>query len=129
MPAGRDRDSLELAVLTALAAPLNAREGYASRALERNMQRSIALAQSLGRADLVQVGFVGLGVTWFVQGRTADCHRVSARALALAGPGSSTAGQARFIIGGAALRMARPAEGLPALPSATQRGGRREMPA
>ena len=107
MPAGRDRDSLELAVLTALAAPLNAREGYASRALERNMQRSITLAQSLGRADLVQVGFVGLGVTWFVQGRTADCHRVSARALALAGPGSSTAGQARFMMGGSALSMGR----------------------
>jgi tetratricopeptide (TPR) repeat protein len=112
MPDGPDRDSLELSVLTALAAPLNAREGYASRTLERDMQRSIALAESLGRADLVQVGFVGLGITWFVQGRTADCHRVSARALALATPGSSTAGQARFMMGGSALAMGRPAEGL-----------------
>jgi len=112
MPDGRERDGLELAVLTALAAPLNAKEGYASRALEQNMQRSVTLAESLGRGDLVQVGFVGLGITWFVQGRTADCHRVSARALALASPGSSTAGQARFMMGGAALAMGRPAEGL-----------------
>jgi AAA ATPase domain/FAD binding domain len=87
MPDGRERDGLELAVLTTLAAPLNAKEGDASRALERNMQRSVALAESLGRGDLVQVGFVGLGITWFVQGRTADCHRVSARVLALASPG------------------------------------------
>ena len=108
MPDGRDRDSLELSVLTALAAPLNASEGYASRTLERGMQRSIALAESLGRADLVQAGFIGLGITWFVQGRTADCHRVSARALALASPGSSTAGQARFMMGGSALAMGRP---------------------
>ena len=127
MPAGRDRDSLELAVLTALAAPLNAREGYASRALERNMQRSIALAESLGRADLVQVGFVGIGVTWFVQGRTADCHRVSARALALAGPGSSTAGQARFMMGGSALEHGRPAEGLRDLTFAAGLGGGLEL--
>ncbi len=127
MPAGRDRDSLELSVLTALAAPLNAREGYASRALERTMERSIAVAESLGRADLVQLGFVGLGITWYVQGRTADCHRVLARALALASPGSSTAGQARFMIGGAALAMGRPAEGLRHLEFAAGLGGGMEL--
>ena len=127
MPAGRDRDGLELSVLTALAAPLNAREGYASRALERNMERSIALAESLGRADLVQVGFVGLGVTWYVQGRAADCHRVSARALALASPGSSTAGHARFMMGGAALAMGRLAEGLRDLAFAAGLGDGKEL--
>ena len=127
MPAGRDRDSLELSMLTALAAPLNAREGYASRALERNMERSIAVAESLGRADLAQLGFVGLGITWYVQGRTADCHRVSARALALARPGSSTVGQARFMIGGAALAMGRPAEGLRDLAFAAGLGGGMEL--
>ena len=60
----------------------------------------------------MQVGLVALSTTWFVQGRTADSHQVSARALALASPGSSTAGQARFIMGGTALAMGRPAEGL-----------------
>ena len=127
MPAGRDRDGLELSVLTALAVPLNAREGYASPALERDMQRSIALAESLGRTDLVQAGFVTLGGTWFVQGRTADSHRVAARALALAGRGSSTAGQARFIMGGAALSMGQPAEGLRDLEFAAGLGGGMEL--
>jgi len=127
MPEGRDHDSLELSVLTALAAPLNAKEGYASRALERNMQRSIALGESLGRADLVQQGFVGLGITWYVRGRTADCHQVTARALALARPGSSTAGQARFMMGGSALAMGRPAEGLRDLEFAAGLGGGMEL--
>ncbi|HEX7161664.1 MAG TPA: AAA family ATPase [Trebonia sp.] len=112
MPEGRGRDSLELSVLTDLAAPLNAREGYASRVLERDLQRSIALAESLGRDNQVQAGLVALSTVWFVQGRTADSHQVAARAFALASPGSSSAGQARFILGGAAIHMGRPDEGL-----------------
>src|SRR6185437_1719033 len=127
MPEGRDRDSLELVVLTALAAPLNAREGYASVALERDMQRSLALAESLGRGELVQASLIALGGVWFVQGRTADSHRVAARALALATPGSSAAGQARFILGGAAIHMGRPEEGLRHLAVAAGLGDGMEM--
>ena len=127
MPEGRDRDSLELSVLTALAAPLNAREGYASRALERDLQRSIALAESLGRDNLVQAGLIALSTTWFVQGRTADSHQVAARALALASPGSSAAGQAQFIVGGSAIHMGRPAEGLRHLAVAAGLGGGMEL--
>ena len=127
MPEGRDRDSLELSVLTALAAPLNAREGYASRALERDLQRSVALAESLGRANLVQTGLIALSTTWFVQGRTADCHQVAARALALAAPGSSAAGQAEFIVGGSAIHLGRPAEGLRHLAVAAGLGGGMEL--
>jgi DNA-binding SARP family transcriptional activator len=112
MAEGRGRDSLELSVLTELAAPLNATEGYASRALERDLQRSVALAESLGRDNQVQAALVALSTVWFVQGRTADSHQVAARALALASPGSSAAGQARFILGGAAIHMGRPEEGL-----------------
>jgi DNA-binding SARP family transcriptional activator len=127
MPEGRDRDSLELSVLTALAAPLNAREGYASRALERDAQRSIALAESLGRDNLVQAGLIALSTTWFVQGRTADSHQVGARALALARPGSSIAGQAQFIVGGTAIHLGRPAEGLRHLAVAAGLGGGMEL--
>ena len=127
MPEGRDRDSLELSVLTALAAPLNAREGYASRALERDLQRSVALAESLGRGNLVQTGLIALSATWFVQGRTADCHQVAARALALAAPGSSAAGQAEFIVGGSAIHLGRPAEGLRHLAVAAGLGGGMEL--
>jgi hypothetical protein len=127
MPEGRDRDSLELSVLTALAAPLNAREGYASRALERDVQRSITLAESIGRDSLVQAGLVALSTTWFVQGRTADSHQVAARALALASPGSSAAGQARFIVGGTAIHLGRPAEGLRHLAVAAGLSGGMEL--
>jgi DNA-binding SARP family transcriptional activator len=125
MPEGRDRDSLEFAVLTALAAPLNALQGYASAALERDMQRSLALAESLGRGDLVQASLIALGAIWFVQGRTADSHRVAARALALASPGSRAAGQAHFIVGGTAIHMGKPAEGLRHLTVVAGLGGGR----
>ena len=127
MPEGRGRDSLELSVLTDLAAPLNAREGYASRVLERDLQRSIVLAESLGRDNQVQTGLVALSTVWFVQGRTADSHQVAARALALASPGSSAAGQARFILGGAAIHMGRPEEGLRHLAVAAGLGDDVEM--
>ena len=60
MPAGRDRDSQELAVLEAMAAPLNARYGYSSRTCSRRCERSIALAESLGRKDSTVAGLVAL---------------------------------------------------------------------
>jgi tetratricopeptide (TPR) repeat protein len=127
MPEGPERDSLELSVLTALAAPLNAREGYASGALERDLRRSIALAESLGRDNLVRAGLIALSTTWFVQGRTADSHRFATRALALASPGTSAAGQARFILGGTAIHLGRPAEGLRHLAVAANLGGGMEL--
>ena len=46
-PAGRERDRRELAVLESLAAPLNARSGYASVELQETLERSIELAESL----------------------------------------------------------------------------------
>jgi DNA-binding SARP family transcriptional activator len=127
MPEGRDRDSLELSVLIALAAPLNAREGYASRVLERDLRRSIALAESLGRDDLVQAGLIALSTSWFVQGRTADSYQGAARAVALASPGSSAAGHASFILGGTAIHMGRPAEGLRHLAVAASLGPGMEL--
>jgi hypothetical protein len=127
MPEGRDRDSLELSVLTALAAPLNAREGYASRALERDLRRSITLAESLGRDDLVQAGLVALSTSWFVQGRTADSYQGAARAAALVSPGSSAEGHAKFILGGAAIHLGRPAESLRHLAVAASLGPGTEL--
>ena len=50
-PPGRDRDRQELAILEAMAAPLNARYGYSSPELQQTLERSIALAESLGRKD------------------------------------------------------------------------------
>ena len=70
-PAGRERDSLELAVLESMAAPLNARDGYSSKQLQQTLERSIALAESLGRTDSMVTGMAALWASRFVQGRIA----------------------------------------------------------
>jgi DNA-binding SARP family transcriptional activator/tetratricopeptide (TPR) repeat protein len=112
MPAGRGRDARELAFLEALAAPLNARYGYSSPELQQTLERSIALAESLGRQDSTVAGMVALWASRFVQGRTADSYQLAARALGLIGPDSELIGQAHFAVGGSALSLGRPAEGL-----------------
>ncbi len=120
LPAGVDRDSRELAILEAIAAPLNARYGYASEELQQTLERSISLAQSLGRKDALTTGLVALNTSQFVQGRTADSHKTALRALALAEPGSQLSGHAHFGVGGAALSLGRPAEALEHLDLAAQ---------
>ena len=112
MPAGRDRDSRELAVLEAMAAPLNARDGYSSPELQQTLERSVALAESLGRKDSTVAGMAALWATQFVQGRTADSYRTATRALDLVDPDSELSGQAHFAVGGSALSLGMPAEGL-----------------
>ena len=112
MPAGRDRDSQELAVLEAMAAPLNARYGYSSPDLQQALERTIALAESLGRRDSRVVGLAALGAAQFVQGRTADSYRTATRALDLADPESELGGQAHFTAGCSAFSLGMPAEGL-----------------
>jgi DNA-binding SARP family transcriptional activator/tetratricopeptide (TPR) repeat protein len=123
MPAGRDRDSRELAVLEAMAAPLNARYGYSSRDLQQALERTIALAGSLGRTDSTVAGMAALWATQVVQGRTADSHRTATRALDLADPESQLCGQAHFAVGGSAISLGMPAEGLRHLELAARLGG------
>ena len=76
----------ELAILEAMAAPLNARYGYSSPELQQALERSIALAESLGRKDSLLTALVGLWTSRFVQGRTADGYQTATRALALVDP-------------------------------------------
>jgi DNA-binding SARP family transcriptional activator/tetratricopeptide (TPR) repeat protein len=123
MPAGRGRDSRELAVLEALAAPLNARDGYSSPDLQQTLERSIALARSLGRQDSTVAGMVALWTSQFVQGRTAESYRTATRALDLVGPASELIGLAHFAVGGSALSLGRPGEGLRHLGLASQLAG------
>jgi DNA-binding SARP family transcriptional activator len=111
-PPGRDRDSRELAVLEAMAAPLNARYGYSSPEVRQALERSIALAESLGRRDSSVAGQAALAAALFVQGRTADSHRMATRALDLADPDSELAGQAHFAAGCSAFGRGMPADGL-----------------
>jgi DNA-binding SARP family transcriptional activator/tetratricopeptide (TPR) repeat protein len=112
LPPGRDRDSRELAVLEAMAAPLNARYGYSSPGVQQALERSIALAESLGRQDSKVAGQAALAAALFVRGRTADSHRMATRALELADPESELAGQAHFAAGCSAFGQGMPAEGL-----------------
>ena len=112
MPAGRGRDGRELAALEALAAPLNARYGYSSPDLQQTLERSIALAGSLGRTNSTVAGMVALWASQFVQGRTTDSYQLAIRALDLVSPGSELVGPAHLAVGGSAVSLGRPAEGL-----------------
>jgi DNA-binding SARP family transcriptional activator/tetratricopeptide (TPR) repeat protein len=112
LPEGRDRDRQELAVLEAMAAPLNARFGYSSPELQQALERSIVLAESLGRKDSTLTGLVALWASRFVQGRTADGYQTATRALALINPDSELSSPAHFAVGGSAVSLGMPAEGL-----------------
>ena len=109
MPQGPDRDSRELEVLEAMTAPLNSRDGYSSPDLQRALERTIALAGSLGRTDSTVAGQAALAGALFVQGRTADSYRTAMRALDLVHPESELAGQAHFPAGCSAFSRGMPA--------------------
>jgi tetratricopeptide (TPR) repeat protein len=119
LPEGKDRDSQELAVLEAMAAPLTARFGYSSPELQQTLERSIDLADSLGHLGSKLTSLVALSATRFVQGRTADAYQVASRALTLVGPESEPSGPAHFMAGGPTISLGRPAEGLRHLELAT----------
>ena len=112
LPGGRDKDGQELAVLEAMAAPLNARYGYSSTELQETLERSLSLAESLGRKDSTLRGLVSLWTSRFVQGRIADGYRIATRALTLVDLGSEMSGPAHFAVGGSAVSLGMPAEGL-----------------
>jgi DNA-binding SARP family transcriptional activator len=112
MPAGRDRDSRELTVLELMSAPLNAMHGYSSPELQRALERSIALAETLVRKDSIINGLVALFGTRFVQGHTSESYQLGLRALALAEPGSELGAKAHFAVGGPAVSLGMPAEAI-----------------
>ena len=97
---GPARDDLELGVLQAISAPLNASQGYASPALCEVLERSLALAERLGRLDVLVRDLVGLFAVRFVRGYPAEAHEFASRALALAVGDPDLAGQAHFTFGG-----------------------------
>ena len=119
LPEGKDRDSQELAVLEAMAAPLTARFGYSSPELQQTLERSVDLAESLGRLGSKLTGLVALSASRFVQGRTADGYQMASRALTLVDPESELSGPAHFMVGGPAVSLGMPAEGLRHLELAT----------
>jgi hypothetical protein len=113
-------------VLELMSAPLNAMYGYSSPELERTLERSIALAETLGRKDSIINGLVALFGTRFVQGHTSESYQLGLRALALAEPGSELDAMAHFGAGGPAVSLGMPRRpfatwswppGAPAVPS------------
>ncbi|HET6878166.1 MAG TPA: AAA family ATPase [Jatrophihabitans sp.] len=111
-PEGIARDRQELAVLEALAAPLNAKDGYSSARLQVVMEHAAVLAERLGDGDALLDALAGLWTSRFVQGRTADGYEVAVRMLQLAEPDDERSGPAHFALGGSAISLGRPAEGV-----------------
>jgi tetratricopeptide (TPR) repeat protein len=99
---GRDRAARELDMLQAMSAPLNALQGYSSPELQSTLERSVVLAESLGRRRVLLRNLVGLWTVRFVQGHIAPAHELAARALALAEADHDVAGQAHFAYAGSA---------------------------
>jgi class 3 adenylate cyclase len=124
LPAGGDRDRQELENLEAIAAPFSARYGYGSAEVQRTLERTVALAESLGLKDSTVGGLVALFNTRFVQGRTADADQIARRALGMVDPSSRLKGPVHLVAGGSALSLGRPAEGLRHLELATELTGR-----
>jgi DNA-binding SARP family transcriptional activator len=110
LPEGRARDGCELAILEAMGAPLNAEHGYASPQLQRVIERSLVLAESLGRTESVQSGLVALWTSRQVQGRIADGYEAASKALAMVDPDSPRSGPAHFAVAGAAFSRGMPAD-------------------
>ena len=113
-PPSGDRDRAELAVLEALAGPLNAHQGYSSPELQRTLEQSLALAESLDSQDSALTALLELWSSQFVQGRTAQAHASAERALSLIVPGTNPAlsGSAHFIVAGSSVSLGRPGEAL-----------------
>ena len=90
----------------------HAATAYSSPELQRALERSIDLAESLGRKDSTLTGLVALWGTQFVQGCIADGYQTATRALTLVDPDSELSGPAHLAVGGSAVSLGMPAEGL-----------------
>ena len=104
-PACRRRDSTELAIRNAMAAPLNAQHGYASTELQAVFERAGELAGQLGDTRVQLLGLVGLFAVRYVQGHIGESHDIACRALALSPRHPDLAGQAHFAVAGSATSL------------------------
>ncbi len=111
-PRSGNRDRQELTILEAMAAPMTALFGYADQRLERLLERTVVVAERLGRKASVIEALFGLWTSRFVQGRMSDSYAGALRSLELAPPGSEQAGGAHFGVGGSALALGRPTEAI-----------------
>jgi tetratricopeptide (TPR) repeat protein len=106
-PAGPERDASELAILAAMAAPLNAQHGYASGELQAVLERTRDLAERLGDSRLQLISLVGLFGVRFVQGHAAESYEIALRSLELSHLHPDVTGQAHFAVAGSATSLGR----------------------
>jgi tetratricopeptide (TPR) repeat protein len=107
-PESRGRDARELEILQSMSAPSNGLYGYASPITQTILERTVLLAERLGRTPILVRSLVGLFGTRFVQGSTEQSFEVADRALALAGGDAELAAQAHFAFAGSVLSLGDP---------------------
>jgi DNA-binding SARP family transcriptional activator len=122
LPAGREKLNLEMTTLEAIAAPMNAQYGYASEKLRRVHERSMELAERLGRREFLCNASVGLWTSHFVRGDTAAAYETALRALELLPADSPLSGPAHFAVGGSAMVLGRSREAIDHLAVAIECG-------
>ena len=113
VPQGHRRDSTELAIRNAMAAPLNAQYGYASPELQEAFERAGELAGHLGDSQVQLLSLVGLFAVRYVRGDIAESHDIACRALALSEQHPDVAGQAHWAVAGSATSLGRHEASLP----------------
>ena len=113
VPACRRRDTTELAIRNAMAAPLNAQHGYASTDLQSVFERAGVLGGRLGDTRVQLLSLVGLFGVRYVQGHIGESHDIACRALALSPRHPDVAGQAHFAVAGSATALGQHEESLP----------------
>ena len=107
-PEGRERDAQELEILQSISAPSNALYGYASPVTQTTLEKTVLLAERLGRTPILVRSLVALFGTRFVQGNVEQSYEVAERALALAGTDTELAAQAHFAFAGSVLSLGQP---------------------
>jgi DNA-binding SARP family transcriptional activator/tetratricopeptide (TPR) repeat protein len=112
-PAGRDRDERELAIRAAMAAPLNAQQGYASTELQAVYERVRDLAVRLDHTRLELVSLVGLVTVRYVQGHVAESYEIAKRSLDLSHLHPEVAGHAHAMVAGTATSLGLHEQSLP----------------
>ena len=112
VPAGRRRDTSELAIRNAMAPPLTEQFGYASTELQAVLERASDLAGQLGDTRVQLLSLVGLFAVRYVQGRVGESHELARRSLALSHLHPDVTGQAHFAVAGSATGLGRHEESL-----------------
>ena len=109
---GAGRDAAELDARRPMSPPLTALHGYSCAELLENLERSVVLAERLGRPRVVVASLIGLFCGRHVQGRIEQSYAIGLRALEITADDADLAAQAHFAVAGAALALGRPGEAI-----------------